>query len=314
MGGFLLRRVVATCFAILFLTALIFFLMQAALGDPVVVMLGRDADPETVAQLRRDLGFNRPVYVQYFDWLGRLLAGDWGRSFRTSEPVLQAIATRLPVSFELTFLALSLAVVLALGLGIVAAVRRDTAVDVSASVLTGLGVAMPNFWIAILLIFAFSLELRWLPSSGTVPFLEDPLANLRSMLLPTVTLSAAYFANLARLTRTKMLEALESDYVRTARAKGVREGRVLAVHALRNSLLPVLSVLGVSVSRLFGGAVVTETIFALPGVGVLLVDSILSRDFPVVQGIVIVITVGVFATNLAVELGYALVDPRIRVS
>jgi peptide/nickel transport system permease protein len=219
---------------------------------------------------------------------------------------------RLPVSLELTGLALLVAVVLALILGVVAAVRRGTQVDLAVSVLTGLGIAMPNFWIAILLIFLFSLQLRWLPSSGTVPLLEDPLGNLRGMFLPTVTLSAAYFSNLARLTRTKMLEALESDYVRTARAKGVPEVRVLAVHALRNSLLPVLSILGVSVSRLLGGAVVTETIFALPGVGVLLVDSILSRDFPVVQGVIIVVTVGVFATNLAVELAYAVVDPRIR--
>jgi peptide/nickel transport system permease protein len=312
VGRFLVRRVAATCFAVLFLTALIFFLMQAVLGDPVVLMLGRDADPQTIARLRQDLGFDRPTYQQYLDWLGRLLAGDWGRSFRTSEPVLEAILARLPVSLELTGLALLLAVVLALALGIVAAVRRDTPVDLAVSVLTGLGIAMPNFWIAILLIFLFSLQLRWLPSSGTVAFLEDPLGNLRGMVLPTVTLSAAYFSNLARLTRTKMLDALESDYVRTARAKGVPEARVLAVHALRNSLLPVLSVLGVSVSRLLGGAVVTETIFALPGVGVLLVDSILSRDFPVVQGVIIVVTVGVFATNLAVELGYAVVDPRIR--
>jgi peptide/nickel transport system permease protein len=312
VGRFLVRRVAATCFAILFLTALIFFLMQAVLGDPVVLMLGRDADPETVANLRHDLGFDRPTHRQYADWLGRLLAGDWGRSFRTSEPVLEAIAARLPVSLELTGLALLVAVVLALALGVVAAVRRGTPIDLAVSIVTGLGVAMPNFWIAILLIFLFSLQLRWLPSSGNVPFLEDPLGNLRGMLLPTVTLSAAYLANLARLTRTKMLEALESDYVRTARAKGVTGARVLAVHALRNSLLPVLSILGVSVSRLLGGAVVTETIFALPGVGVLLVDSILSRDFPVVQGVIIVVTVGVFATNLLVELAYAIVDPRIR--
>jgi peptide/nickel transport system permease protein len=163
-----------------------------------------------------------------------------------------------------------------------------------------------------LLILLFALQLRVLPSSGSVSALADPLGNLKSMVLPTITLSAAYFSNLARLTRARMLDALESDYVRTARAKGVRERRVLWVHALRNSLLPVLSVLGVSLSRLFGGAVVTETIFALPGIGVLLVDSILSRDFPVVQGVIIVVTVGTFLTNLLVELAYGLVDPRVR--
>lgn len=313
MWTFVVRRVVAMLFAILFLTALVFFLMQAVLGDPVVLMLGRDADPETIARLRQDLGFNRPAYVQYLDWLGRLLAGDWGRSFRTSEPVLRAIVVRLPVTLELTALSLLLAVGLALALGVLAAVRSHTKVDFCVGLLTGLGVAMPNFWIAILLIFLFSLQLRLLPSSGTVPLLEDPVGNLTRMALPTITLSAAYFSNLARLTRTKMLEALESDYVRAARAKGISEARVLWVHGLRNSLLPVLSVLGISISRLFGGAVVTETIFALPGVGILLVDSILGRDFPVVQGVIIVVTVGVFLMNFLVELTYAVVDPRVRI-
>jgi peptide/nickel transport system permease protein len=313
IGRVVVRRVGAMLFAILFLTAVIFALMQAVLGDPVVLMLGRDADPDTVARLRQDLGFDRPTHVQYLDWLGRLLRGDWGRSFRTSEPVLPAILARLPISLELTAWALGLALVLALALGILAAIRRDTPLDLGVSVLTGLGVAMPNFWIAILLIFLFALKLRWLPSSGLPSWAEDPAGHLRAMLLPAVTLSAAYFANLARLTRARMLEALESDYVRTARAKGLREARVLGLHALRNSLLPVLSVLGLSLSRLFGGAVVTETLFALPGVGVLLVDSILSRDFPVVQGVIIVITIGVFATNFLVELSYAVVDPRVRI-
>lgn len=312
MWVLVLRRLAAMLFAILFLTALIFFLMQTVLGDPVVLMLGRDADPDTIARLRHDLGFDRPTHVQYLDWLGRLLRGEWGRSFRTAQPVLEAIIARLPVTLELTFLSLTLAVVLAVALGILAAVRPYSRLDFGVSLLTAFGTAMPNFWIGILLILVFALHLRVLPSSGSVPFIEDPLGNLRAMVLPAITLSAAYFSNLARLTRTKMLEALESEYVRTARAKGMREARVLWVHALRNSLLPVLSVLGVSVSRLFGGAVVTETIFALPGVGVLLVDSILSRDFPVVQGVIIVVTVGVFLTNFLVEFGYAVVDPRVR--
>jgi peptide/nickel transport system permease protein len=308
----ILRRVAAMAFSILFLTALIFALMQAVFGDPVVIMLGRDADADTVARLRRDLGLDRPVHVQYADWLGRLAHGDWGRSFRTGQPVLGAIAARLPVSLELAFLSLFVAVVLALALGILAAVRPRSAVDAGISVLTAFGTAMPNFWIAILLILLFALHLRVLPSSGSVPILDDPWGHLRAMVLPTVTLSIAYLCNLARLVRAKMLEALATDYVRTARAKGLRESRVLWVHALRNSVLPVLSILAVSMSRLFGGAVVTETIFALPGVGILLVDSILGRDFPVVQGIIIVVTVGVFATNFLIEIAYAVVDPRVR--
>ena len=312
MAAFVVRRAAATLFAIVFLTALIFALMQAILGDPVVLMLGRDADPATIARLRQDLGFDRPAHVQYLDWLGRLLRGDWGRSFRTGQPVLPAIAARIPVTFELTAVALALAVGLALALGIAAAARPHTRVDVGVSVVTALGIAMPNFWIAILLILLFALHLRVLPSSGSVPLWQDPLGNLRAMVLPAIALSAAYCSNLARLTRARMLEALGSDYVRTARAKGVSELGIRWRHALRNSLLPLLSVLGVSIARLFGGAVVTETIFALPGVGVLLVDSILSRDYPVVQGVIVVVTVGVFLTTLLVDVGYALVDPRVR--
>ncbi len=312
MWVLILRRIAAMAFSILFLTALIFFLMQAVFGDPVVIMLGRDGDPDTVARLRHDLGLDRPVYVQYGDWLGRLAQGDWGRSFRTGQPVLRAVASRLPASLELAFLSLLLAVGFALALGTLAAHRPETRTDASISVLTALGTAMPNFWIAIVLILVFALHLRVLPSSGSVPLLEDPLGHLRAMVLPTVTLSIAYLSNLTRLVRAKMLESLHTDYVRTARAKGLREGRVLWVHALRNSVLPVLSILAVSMSRLFGGAVVTETIFALPGVGILLVDSILGRDFPVVQGIIVLVTIGVFTTNFLIEIAYAVVDPRVR--
>jgi peptide/nickel transport system permease protein len=309
---FFLRRVFAALFATFCLTAVIFFVMQALLGDPVVLMLGRDADPETLARLRHDLGFDRPTYVQYGDWLRRLVTGDWGQSVRTKEPVLYVIRARLPVSFELSLFALLLAVVLGLTLGILAAVRRHTKIDFGISLLTSLGVAMPSFWIGILLILLFSLKLRWMPTSGHVGFFEEPLENLRRMVLPALTLSASYFSNLARLTRARILEALDSDYVRTARAKGLSETRVLYLHALRNSLLPVLSTLGLSISRLFGGAVVTESIFSVPGIGVLLVDAILSRDFPVVQGVVIVTTLAVFATNFVVELTHGLVDPRVR--
>jgi peptide/nickel transport system permease protein len=308
----ILRRTAAMAFSILFLTALIFFLMQAVFGDPVVAMLGRDSDPDTIVRLRRDLGLDRPAYVQYGDWLARLAHGDWGRSYRTGQPVLAAILARVPVSLELSALSLLLAVGLALALGTWTAVRPHTRLDAGVSLFTAFGTAMPNFWIAILLILLFALRLRVLPSSGTVPLAEDPLGHLRAMVLPTVTLSIAYLCNLTRLVRAKMLESLGTDYVRTARAKGLRERRVIWLHALRNSVLPVLSILAVSMSRLFGGAVVTETIFALPGVGILLVDSILGRDFPVVQGIIVLVTVGVFATNFLIEIAYAVVDPRVR--
>jgi peptide/nickel transport system permease protein len=312
VGVLILRRTAAMGFSILLLTALIFFLMQAVFGDPVVAMLGRDADPGTIVRLRQDLGLDRPAYVQYLDWLGRLGHGDWGRSFRTGQPVLGAIASRVPVSLELAFLSLLLAVGVALALGTWTAVRPHGWADGAVSLVTAFGTAMPNFWIAILLILLFSLHLRVLPSSGSVSLIQDPWGHLRAMVLPTVTLSAAYLCNLTRLVRAKMLEALNTDYVRTARAKGLREPRVVWLHALRNSVLPVLSILAVSMSRLFGGAVVTETIFALPGVGILLVDSILGRDFPVVQGIIVMTTIGVFTINFLIEIAYAVVDPRVR--
>ena len=312
MGVLILRRTAAMGFSILLLTALIFFLMQAVFGDPVVAMLGRDADPDTIVRLRQDLGLDRPAYVQYLDWLGRLGHGDWGRSFRTGQPVLGAIASRIPVSLELAFLSLLLAVGAALALGTWTAVRPHSWADGAVSLVTAFGTAMPNFWIAILLILLFSLHLRVLPSSGSVSLIQDPWGHLRAIILPTVTLSAAYLCNLTRLVRAKMLEALNTDYVRTARAKGLREPRVVWLHALRNSVLPVLSILAVSTSRLFGGAVVTETIFALPGVGILLVDSILGRDFPVVQGIIVLTTIGVFTINFLIEIAYAVVDPRVR--
>jgi peptide/nickel transport system permease protein len=217
------HRVAAMLFAILFLTALVFFLMQVVLGDPVVLMLGQDADPDTIARLRQDLGFNRPAYVQYADWLSRLIRGDWGRSFRTGQPVLETIIARLPVTLELGFLSLVLALGLALALGILAAVRRHTTIDFSIGVLTALGTAMPNFWLAILLILMFALYLRILPSAGAVPLSLDPVGHVAALVLPTITLSASYFANLTRLTRAKMMEVLGSDYIRTARAKGMLE-------------------------------------------------------------------------------------------
>jgi peptide/nickel transport system permease protein len=203
----IVHRVAAMLFAILFLTALIFFLMQAVLGDPVVLMLGQDADPDTIARLRQDLGFNRPVYVQYGDWLGRLICGDWGRSFRTGQPVLEAIVARLPLTLELGFLSLVLALGLALALGILAAVRRHTTTDFTIGVLTAVGTAMPNFWLAILLILMFALYLRILPSARVVQVSLDPIGHLAALVLPTITLSASYFANLTRLTRAKMIEA-----------------------------------------------------------------------------------------------------------
>jgi peptide/nickel transport system permease protein len=307
----ILRRVAAMGFSILFLTALIFVLMQAVFGDPVVIMLGRDADPDTVARLRRDLGLERPVHVQYADWLGRLAQGDWGRSFRTGQPVLGAIAVRLPLSLELALLSLLLAVLVALALGTLAAVRPGTPADVGISLLTAFGTAMPNFWIAILLILLFALHLRVLPSSGSVPFLDDPLGHARAMLLPTITLSFAYVCNLTRLVRARMLEALETDYVRTARAKGLAERITIVKHVVRNALIPVVTLVALQVPTIFAGALITEQIFRVPGIGSLLISSILANDTPVIMAITFVFSALVVLFNLVADILYGWLDPRI---
>jgi peptide/nickel transport system permease protein len=293
------------------LSAAVFALIHGLLGDPAVLMLGREADPETVQRLRRELGFDRALYVQYADWISHALRGDLGRSIRNREPVARALANRLSVTAELTVLAMTLAVSVALCLGTIAAVRAGTAIDLAISAFSVAGVTLPNFLLGIVLIFIFALHLRWLPSSGYSSPLAHPLENLRLMILPTITLSLAYIGFLSLVLKSSLHGALRALYVQTARAKGMVERRVLLRHALRNALLPFLSLVGVEIGRLFGGAVVTESVFALPGVGRLLVESILGRDFPVIQAVVIMMTFGVLLVNLVVDLAYGWLDPRV---
>lgn len=293
------------------LTAAVFALVHGFLGDPVVLMLGREADPETAQRLRHELGLDRPLYAQYVDWLSRAARGDLGRSLRDREPVARALGSRLVVTGELTLLAMTVALATALALGTAAAVRAGTAADFAVSGFCIAGVTLPNFLVGIMLIFFFSLTLRWLPSGGYASPFTQPLENLRLMILPTLTLSLAYIGFLSLVLRSSLRSALRAPYVQTGRAKGITEPRVLVRHALRNSLIPLLSVLGVEVGRLFGGAVITETIFALPGVGRLLVDSILGRDFPVIQAVVALLTFGVLVVNLCVDLAYGWLDPRV---
>lgn len=295
----------------LILSAAVFWLIHGFLGDPAVLMLGREADPETVQRLRHDLGFDRPLYAQYVDWLSHAARGDLGRSIRNHEPVGQALGQRLAVTSELTFLAMALAFLAALALGTAAAVRYGHATDFAVSSFCIVGVTLPNFMLGITLIFLFSLSLRWLPSSGYVPLLIHPVENLRLMILPTATLSLAYIGVFSLVLKSSLRRTLHASYVQTARAKGIMERRVLLRHALRNSLIPFLSLLGVEVGRLFGGAVITESVFALPGIGRLLLDSILGRDFPVIQAVVVLMTFGVLIVNLCVDLTYAWLDPRV---
>jgi peptide/nickel transport system permease protein len=311
VARYIAQRLLAIIPMAVVLTAAVFTLVHVFLGDPVVLMLGREADPETAQRLRHELRLDRPVYVQYADWLSHAARGDLGRSLRDREPVAEAIKNRLIVTGELTLLAMAVAVAAALALGTAAAVRAGSAVDFAVSGFCIAGVTLPNFMVGIMLIFFFGLTLRWLPSGGYAPLFAQPLENLRLMILPTATLSLAYIGFLSLVLKSSLKTALRAPYVQTGRAKGITERRVLVRHVLRNSLIPVLTVLGVEVGRLFGGAVITETIFALPGVGRLLVDSILGRDFPVIQAVVALLTFGVLVVNLCVDLAYGWLDPRV---
>jgi len=311
MWRYIAVRIAAAIPMAVLLTAAVFWLINGLLGDPALLMLGRDADPETVQRLRHDLGFDRPIYVQYGDWLAHAVRGDLGRSVRNNVPVAQALAQRLLPTGELTLLSMAFAVLTALALGTVAAVWYGSAADFAVSGLSVVGVTLPNFMLGITLIFVFALILRWLPSGGFVSPFADLGQNLRLMILPTITLSLAYIGILSLVLKSSLRATLQALYVQTARAKGIAERRVILRHALRNSLIPLLSVLGIEVGRLFGGAVVTEAIFSLPGIGRLLVDSILGRDFPVIQAVVAFMAFGVLLVNLAVDLAYAVLDPRV---
>ncbi|MBI4014269.1 MAG: ABC transporter permease [Candidatus Rokubacteria bacterium] len=312
MLPYLLRRLASMVPVLLVVSVVVFSLIHLTPGDPVAIMLREEADPATAAALRAALGLDRPLPIQYLTWLGRAARGELGRSIRTNQPVSQAILERLPVTLTLAAAATLLALLVALPAGIVSAVRRNSLADVAGTVAALSGVSLPNFWLAILLIFVFSVTLGWLPPLGWVSPLRDPWGGLRSLVLPAVTLGTAMAAVVMRMTRSSLLEVLQLDFVRTARAKGLREGGVLLRHALRNALIPVVTVVGLQAGALLGGAIITETVFALPGVGRLLVDAIFQRDFPLVQGVVLFLALNFLVINLAVDLAYAVLDPRIR--
>ena len=273
-------------------------------GDPVLLMVSSDSPPDVVATTRHTLGFDRPLHVQFTDYATRALRGDLGISLRSSRPVGALIRERLPATVELTVAALLIAAAVAIPAGIVSAVKRGSALDRIAMVSAVAGQAVPIFWLALLLITLFGVHLRWLPVFGR--------GSLAHLVLPAVSLSTVILGRLARLVRSSMLEVLGQDYVRTARAKGVGELRVLAGHALKNAAIPIVTLLGLQFAQLLGGAVVTETIFAWPGIGRLVVEAIFNRDFPVVQGVVLVVSLIFVAVNLLVDLAYAALDPRIR--
>jgi len=275
-------------------------------------MMAESVDATAKETLRRDLGLDQPIAVQYAAWMGRLLRGDLGRSIRNGEPVVENVSRRIRPSLQLAAMAMALSLLIAVPVGMVSAYRRNTTVDRVSSGCALLGICMPNFLLALLLIFFFGVTLRWLPISGYTDPLEEPLDGLRSLALPAVTLGLALAAVITRTLRSSMLEALAEDYVRTARAKGLSEWRIIRGHVLKNALIPVVTVLGLQLGTLIGGAVITEYVFALPGVGRLVVDAVFARDYPLVQGVVLLIAVGFILSNLFVDLLYGWIDPRIR--
>ena len=291
---------------------LVFSMLLLLPGDPSFALLGERSTEAERAQVRIDLGLDQPIPVQYVRWIERMATGDLGRSLRTQEPVAEMLATAIPVTLQLTLLSVLLAILIGVPLGIVAALRRNTWVDFIVSTVAMAGMALPYFWAGILLIRLFALQLGWLPPSGYVPFFQDPVANLRLMILPSLTVGISLIALIMRQTRTSMLEVLSQDYIRTARAKGVSNARLLVKHALQNALIPVVTVIGLQIGALVSGAVVTETVFSLPGLGRMVVAGIFERDIAPVQAAILVIVVGVILVNLLTDLSYALLDRRIK--
>ncbi|MDT7952621.1 MAG: ABC transporter permease [Acetobacteraceae bacterium] len=294
------------------LCLLSFTLLALVPGDPVTAMLGLEADPAAIAALRAKYALDAPLPLRFLAWFGHLLTGDLGRSIQTGRPVLATVATALVPTLQLGAAATLVSLLTAIPAGIIAAARRGRPADLLVSILALCGLSLPSFWLGILLILAFSIALPLLPSSGYAPFLADPAASLAHLVLPAITLGAAMAAATMRMTRAAMIEVLSADYIRTARAKGLPRRLVVWRHALRNALLPVVTLVGLQIGQLLGGVVITETVFSWPGIGKLTVDAIFARDYPVVQGSILVTATLFVLVNLLTDLLYTALDPRLR--
>jgi peptide/nickel transport system permease protein len=310
---FLVRRAFISAITLLIISLIVFTGVRMIPGDPARVLAGTEADAAGIEEIREKYGLNAPLPVQYVRWLGLAATGDLGESIRTRTSVASTVATKLPITVELACLSLLVAVAIAIPAGVIAAVRRNTAWDVLASGVSLCGVSVPNFWLGIMLILLVSVRFGWLPASGFVPLAEDPVGNLERMLMPALVLGTGLAAVLMRQTRNAMIEVLSADYVRTARAKGLAQRAVVVRHALRNGLIPVVTILGLQMGALMGGAVVTEQIFVLPGFGRLIVEAVFTRDYPVVQGVVLLTASSYVLINLLVDVSYTVLNPRIRI-
>ncbi len=312
MLTFLVRRVATIFPTLVFVSMLIFGLQQLLPGDPAMILAGEERDPSVIAHLRETLHLDKPLPVRYLYWVRGVVHGDLGESLRTQQPVLQLILEKLPVTVELGAFAIAIALAIGIPAGVVSAVKRGTAWDYGANIVALWGLSTPNFWLGIMLILLFSVTLGWLPASGYVSPFEDWRENVASMIMPAFVLGNAIAAVLMRHTRSAMLQVLSSDYVRTARAKGVPESRVIMKHALRNGLIPIITLGALELGTLLSGAVLTEQVFTIPGFGKLIVDAVFNRDYAVVQGVVMFTATAYIVLNLIADIAYAVVNPRIR--
>lgn len=314
MVSFILRRVGAALIVLFLSSILVFVGIRALPGDPVLALSGEERDPVAIQQTREKYGLDEPVVVQYVKWLGLALQGDLGESTRTGLEITPMIAERLPITLELAALSVMIGVALGIFAGVLAAVRRGFLADYTTTSVALVGISIPNFFLGLILILVFAVHLNWLPASGYVPFLDDPVENLKHMIMPAFVLGTGLAAVVMRQMRSAMLESLGADYVRTARAKGLSERSVVGVHALRNSLITVVTIVGLQMGALISGAVITEQIFVIPGFGKLTVDAIFERDYPLIQGVVLVAAAGYVMVNLTVDVLYSLINPRIRIA
>jgi peptide/nickel transport system permease protein len=318
MGRYILRRLITAIPVIVLVSVLTFVGQQLIPGDPLFTILGAnevealEASPEQLEALRKEYGLDQPVLVQYGKYAWRTLQGDFGRSFRTRKPVTEAIGERLSVTLQLSIVTFVLNILISVPLGVLAALNRGTKIDLFATSWAVLGVATPGFWVAILLIIVFSVQLGWLPAAGWVSPLDDPIEGIRHMILPVLALGLFGSATIMRQTRSSLLEVMRQDYITTARAKGLTGQRVVVRHALKNSLIPVVTLLSLSLAGLLGGTVLIERVFAIPGVGRLALDATTGRDYPVIQAIVLMSAVAIVLANLIADIAYGYLDPRIR--
>jgi len=312
LGRYIGRRLISAVPVVFSVTFIVFLVMHLVPGDPALALAGTEASPAEIAQMRHQMGIDQPLVVQLVAWYEHLLKGDLGQSLLLGQSVAQSILARVPVTFSLAVCSLALTMSVGIPFGIVAAVRRNSWVDQLTMITALLGLSLPNFWLGLMLIYLFAVALGWLPSGGYVPLFENPVQWLRSIVLPTISLSLMQIGLIARMTRSSMLEVLREDYLRTARAKGLPERIAVWKHALKNAMIPIVTVVGMMFGLLLGGAVVIESVYALPGAGRLIVTGILARDYPVIQGGLMVTAVVFVALNLLVDVLYAYLDPRVR--